>query len=125
VSHTSATIPSIYRLDERMLRGLRPDLMVTQELCDVCAVAYGEVQRAVRRLSGDIPILSLEPRSLDDICASVEEVGAATGCQEGADRVAAEMRRTIATVADLHEVEPRPRVVAGSTSNRRSRSSPT
>jgi iron complex transport system substrate-binding protein len=62
VSHTSATIPSIYRLDERMLRGLRPDLMVTQELCDVCAVAYSDVQRAVRRLSGDIPILSLEPR---------------------------------------------------------------
>jgi iron complex transport system substrate-binding protein len=102
---------SIYRLDERVLRDLRPDLIVTQELCDVCAVAYSEVQRAVRRLSGDIPILSLEPRSLDDICASVEEVGAATGCQQGADLVAAEMRRTIATVGDLPGPEPRPRVV--------------
>jgi iron complex transport system substrate-binding protein len=102
---------SIYQLDEGMLRDLRPDLIVTQELCDVCAVAYGEVQRAVRRLSGDIPILSLEPRSLEDICASVEEVGAATGCEDGADGVAAGMRQTIASVADLAAFDPPPRVV--------------
>jgi iron complex transport system substrate-binding protein len=102
---------SIYRLDEHLLRDLRPDLIVTQELCDVCAVAYSEVQRAVRHLSGDIPIVSLEPRSLDDICASVEEVGAATGCEDGAARVAAAMRRTIATVAALNAPEPPPRVV--------------
>jgi len=103
---------SIYRLDDGVLRDLRPDLIVTQELCDVCAVAYGEVQRAVRRLRGDIPILSLEPRSVDDICASVEEVGAATGCQDGADRVAAEMRRTIASVGDLGALDSPPRVVS-------------
>jgi iron complex transport system substrate-binding protein len=102
---------SIYRLDERLLSELRPDLIVTQELCDVCAVAYGEVQRAVRRFSGETPILSLEPRSLEDICASVEEVGAATGCQDGAAQVAAEMRRTIATVAGLPAPERQPRVV--------------
>jgi iron complex transport system substrate-binding protein len=97
---------SIYRLDERVLRELQPDLIVTQELCDVCAVAYGEVQRAVRRLPGDIPILSLEPRSLEDICASVEEVGAATGCEDGAEPVAAEMRRAIESVAELPALEP-------------------
>jgi iron complex transport system substrate-binding protein len=102
---------SIYRLDEQLLSELRPDLIVTQELCDVCAVAYSEVQRAVRRLSGDTPILSLEPRSLEDICASVEEVGAATECNDGAARVAAEMRRLIASVGDLHAPEPPPRVV--------------
>jgi iron complex transport system substrate-binding protein len=102
---------SIYALDERLLRELRPDLIVTQELCDVCAVAYGEVQRAVRRLPGDTPILSLEPRSLEEICASVQEVGAATGCSEGAARVAEEMRRTIATVAGMPAPDPSPRVV--------------
>jgi iron complex transport system substrate-binding protein len=102
---------SIYRLDERLLSDLQPDLIVTQELCDVCAVAYGEVQRAVRRLPGEVPILSLEPRSLMDICASVEEVGAATGCQDGAARVAAAMRRTIATVAALDAPELPPRVI--------------
>jgi iron complex transport system substrate-binding protein len=102
---------SIYRLNEALLADLQPDLIVTQELCDVCAVAYGEVQRAVRRLPGDVPVLSLEPRSLDDICASVEEVGAATGCEEGAARCAAEMRSTIAGVAALEAPSPPPRVV--------------
>jgi len=102
---------SIYRLDERLLSELRPDLIVTQELCDVCAVAYGEVQRAVRRLAAETLILSLEPRSLEDICASVEEVGAATGCQEGAARVAGEMRRIMATVGAMDAPEPPPRVV--------------
>jgi iron complex transport system substrate-binding protein len=102
---------SIYRLDEALLGELRPDLIVTQELCDVCAVAYGEVQRAVRRLPGDVPVLSLEPRSLEDVCASVEEVGVATGAEDGAARCAAEMRATIARVAALPAPIPVPRVV--------------
>jgi iron complex transport system substrate-binding protein len=102
---------SIYRLDEALLAALEPDLIVTQELCDVCAVAYGEVQRAVRRLPGEVPVLSLEPRSLEDICASVEEVGAATGSNEGAARCAAEMRATIARIAALDAPDPQPRVV--------------
>lgn len=101
---------SIYRLDERLLHELKPDLIVTQELCDVCAVAYGEVRRAVRRLPGDVLVLSLEPRSLEDICASVEEVGAMTGCGDGAARVAAAMRQQIADVAALEPPDPRPRV---------------
>lgn len=102
---------SIYRLNEQLLSELRPDLIVTQELCDVCAVAYSEVRRAVRRVAGDTSILSLEPRSLEDICASVEEVGAATGCHDGAARIAAEMRRSIATIAALPAAERSPRVV--------------
>ena len=102
---------SIYRLDERLLSDLRPDLIITQELCDVCAVAYSEVRRAARRLPGDTLILSLEPRSLEDICASVEEVGAATGCTDGAARVAAEMRQNIATIAAIPAAERPPRIV--------------
>jgi iron complex transport system substrate-binding protein len=102
---------SIYKLDEALLAELQPDLIVTQELCDVCAVAYGEVQRAVRRLPGDVPVLSLEPRSLEDICASVEEVGAATGSGAGASRCAAGMRATIARIAALEAPDPQPRVV--------------
>ncbi|MGA7988105.1 MAG: cobalamin-binding protein [Candidatus Dormiibacterota bacterium] len=102
---------SIYRLDEDGLARLRPDLIITQELCDVCAVAYGEVQRAVRRLSGDVPVLSLEPRSLEDICSSVEEVGGATGCDAGAAQVASAMRATIAKIASLPAPSPAPRVV--------------
>ena len=101
---------SIYRLDETALAALKPDLIVTQELCDVCAVAYGDVQRAVRRMSADVPVLSLEPRSLEDICASVEEVGTATGCEQGAEDVASAMRATIARIAALEPARPAPRV---------------
>ena len=102
---------SIYRLDEAMLAELHPDLIVTQELCDVCAVAYGEVRRAVRRLGGETPVLSLEPRSLEDVCASVEEVGSVTGRLEEGAAVAAQMRATIAAIGALAPPEPSPRVV--------------
>jgi iron complex transport system substrate-binding protein len=102
---------SIYHLDEAELERLKPDLIVTQELCDVCAVAYSEVRRAVRRLPGDVPVLSLEPRSVEEICASMEEVGAATGCGDGATAIADAMRRRVAEIAALAPLEPRPRVV--------------
>jgi iron complex transport system substrate-binding protein len=102
---------SIYRLDEAALAALEPDLIVTQELCDVCAVAYSEVSRAVRRLPGEIPVLSLEPRSVDEIRQSVEEVGVATGRVDGARAVATAMRERIGAIAAKEAPKPRPRVV--------------
>ncbi len=102
---------SIYRLDEAALAALEPDLIVTQELCDVCAVAYSEVSRAVRRLPGEIPVLSLEPRSVEEICQSVEEVGVATGRVDGAHTVATAMRSRIGAIATMEAPSPRPRVV--------------
>jgi iron complex transport system substrate-binding protein len=92
---------SIYRLDEAALARLEPDLIITQELCEVCAVAYSDVRRAVRRLAGDVPVLSLEPRSVEEVCASIEEVGAAAGCAEGAARVATVMRERVAAMSAL------------------------
>ena len=59
--------------------------MLTQALCEVCAVAYGEVERAVRDISAEFgdalapQVLSLEPSSLDDILATIVHVGAAAG----------------------------------------------
>ncbi len=101
---------SIYRLDEAELAQIEPDLIITQELCDVCAVAYSEVRRAVRRLPGDVPVLSLEPRSMEEICLSIEEVGAATGCAGGAARTVGAMRQRIAEIGALPTLNPRPRV---------------
>src|SRR5204862_6073797 len=57
----------IYHLDRDLLEQLNPDLILTQELCDVCAVSYDEVQRAARTLYGDRQILSLEPATLDGV----------------------------------------------------------
>ena len=56
-------------------QAINPDLIITQELCEVCAVSYAEVRRAARRLPGDVPVVSLEPGSLDDILATVQIVG--------------------------------------------------
>jgi iron complex transport system substrate-binding protein len=98
---------SIYRLDEELLASLSPDLIVTQELCQVCAVGYAEVERAARRLPTPVPVLSLEPTSLEDIAATVVAVGRAAGRGARAAKVAAEMRDRVAAVDAL----PRPSVV--------------
>jgi iron complex transport system substrate-binding protein len=92
---------SIYRLHEELLQQLRPDLILTQELCEVCAVSYRQVEGAARRLPGDVPVLSLEPKSLEDICVTVETVGAATGHELEARQLADTMRSRIAAVAEL------------------------
>src|SRR5262244_2471906 len=63
-THISAALhagSSIYRLDQDLLQRFAPDLILTQELCDVCAVSYETVEQAVRRLQGPATILSLEP----------------------------------------------------------------
>jgi iron complex transport system substrate-binding protein len=101
---------SIYTLDAERLAELEPDLIVTQELCDVCAVAYETVERAVRRLPGAVPIVSLEPRTLDDIVATATAVGRATGEERAGGTLAAAMRERIEVVASLAPPRPRPRV---------------
>ena len=102
---------SIYNLDADALMHLNPDLIVTQELCDVCAVAYETVERAVRLLPGDVPIVSLEPRTLEDIAATARAVGEATGQRDQGRALAESMRRRIAAVAATSPPGARPRVV--------------
>lgn len=101
---------SIYALDEQLLAELRPDLIVTQELCRVCAVNYEEVERAVRRLPGDVPVLSLEPGTLEEIVGTAATLGRATGHEPEARELQAGMRRRLAEVAALPRLDPAPRV---------------
>src|SRR5205085_7933843 len=80
--HVSANVGrhgSIYRLKEDLLESLKPDLIVTQELCEVCAVSYSEVKRASRVLAGDTKIVSLEPNTLGEMFDTVLLVGELTG----------------------------------------------
>lgn len=102
---------SIYNLDTERLAELQPDLIVTQELCDVCAVAYETVERAARRLPGEVPVVSLEPRTLADIVATAAAVGRATGDERAGELLAAAMTERIGLVAALQPPDPRPRVV--------------
>jgi iron complex transport system substrate-binding protein len=99
---------SIYALDEARLRELHADLIVTQELCDVCAVAYEDVARAVRRLPGSTDVISLEPGSLGDIVDTVITLGGATGHADGATRLAAQLLERFAALGELAAPSPRP-----------------
>lgn len=69
---------TIYSIDERLLRKLRPDVILTQKLCDVCAVGYGTVARLAETLPGPPKVVNLEPSSLNDILNDIRCV--AKGC---------------------------------------------
>ncbi len=105
---------SIYALDRALLERLRPALILTQELCDVCAVSYGEVRGAVRRLPGPPAILSLEPTGLAGILDSIAEVARAAGVPERAAPLVESLRARIERVAARAAAAsgPRPRVLA-------------
>jgi iron complex transport system substrate-binding protein len=103
---------SIYDLDEKLLRELDPDLILTQELCDVCAVSYEMVERAARTFDADLKVVSLEPNTLQDIFANVRTVGSLTGRDAEAVRLVAELSTRLDALAlALTEVRTRPRTL--------------
>jgi iron complex transport system substrate-binding protein len=69
----------LYRLDEDAIRNLRPDLILAQDLCRVCAVSSGDVNEALDRLGTRATVLSLDPSSLDDVIGAVTAVAEAAG----------------------------------------------
>jgi iron complex transport system substrate-binding protein len=75
---------SIYSLDAALLEQLAPDLIITQELCPVCAVSYETVSAATKRVRGDPRVVSLEPSSLEDVYATIGSVGALVGAADNA-----------------------------------------
>ncbi|CAN5484078.1 cobalamin-binding protein [soil metagenome] len=74
----------IYRLDTAALAAAQPDLIVTQELCAVCAVGYRQVTEAVRVIGADIQVVSLEPTSIEGIFNSISTVGAMASAEDEA-----------------------------------------
>ena len=103
---------SIYDLDEEQLRRLKPDLILTQELCDVCAVSYKTVQRAARLMEGEVQVLSLEPNNLGDILENILTVGEMTGRQPQARTLVAELKTRLDGLAGaLDKIERRPRTL--------------
>jgi len=75
---------TIYTIDELLLRELRPDVVLTQKLCDVCAVGYGTVARLAESLPGPPKVVNLEPTSLSDIFDDIRRVAEACGVPERA-----------------------------------------
>jgi iron complex transport system substrate-binding protein len=91
---------ALYTLDLPVLRALQPDLLVTQALCDVCAVAQAEVTAAAGSLPGQPRVLNLEPMSLEAVFATLLEVGRAAGCEPRAHRVVAALQDRVRQVAE-------------------------
>lgn len=83
---------STYRIDVSRLRELRPDLVITQALCDICAVSERQVHRVVHEEQLGARVLTLTPLDLDGVARSLEEVGEAAGRPAEGARLAAEMR---------------------------------
>ena len=103
----------IYDLSEERLLELRPDLILTQELCEVCAIPYSQVVKAARVLDRSPKIISLEPRALGDVLDNIIFVGRLTGTEKKAEDVVSKLRsRTEAVQEIVTEVESRPRVLS-------------
>lgn len=102
---------ALYSLDIEALGRLAPDLIVTQALCDVCAVAEEEVRNAACLLPGGPPVLNLEPETLREVLDCIRDVARATGFERRAEPVIERLQaRVLAVVARGRNVSRRPRV---------------
>ena len=77
---------SLYALDEEALAAAEPDLILTQELCRVCAVSYREVNEVARAIDADITVVSLEPTSIEGIFNTITTVGAMAEAEDAGAR---------------------------------------
>ena len=115
-NHVSNSIhegSSIYQLDQGLLESLAPDMVLTQELCEVCAVSYTEMQRSTRLLQSNCQVVSLEPRGIDGVLESILQVGRLLDVAEAAGDVTSGLRHRIDLVgAATRSVQARPRVLA-------------
>jgi iron complex transport system substrate-binding protein len=107
VRETVADGRPLYAIDGGLLEELRPDVIVTQDLCAVCAVSAGDLATLVPAAAR---VVSLDPTTLDEIFQSVELLGRELGVPERGEAVAAEFRATITAVGQQTEGLPRTRV---------------
>jgi iron complex transport system substrate-binding protein len=101
---------ALYTLDRQALRDAAPDLILTQGLCDVCALDHQQVLEAARELPRAPEILALNPRSLTDLLIDITRVGATTGHRAAAEALVHDLQRRIDRASSA-EPYPRPRVV--------------
>lgn len=102
---------TIYHLDRNLLDELRPDVILTQELCAVCAVGAGEVRAVVESLSGRPQVVSLEPRTLHEVLDTILRIGRLTGTLRRALDLRDALQRRVEDVRDRVSGHPMPRVL--------------
>ncbi|GAA1810896.1 ABC transporter substrate-binding protein [Planosporangium flavigriseum] len=100
----------LYTLHADALAGLSPDLILTQDLCRVCALPAGHVSDALDYLGCRADVLSLDPHTLDEVFDTILAVGARTGVPGRAEKLIAGLRARLAAIASAVAGRPRPRV---------------
>lgn len=106
------TEKALYSLDMPVLEELQPDLIVTQALCDVCAVAESEVQSAACSLPGSPSVINLEPNNLSDVLDCIRQVGRTAQCADRADIYISELQSRIEDVRSRSRtIRNRPRTL--------------
>jgi iron complex transport system substrate-binding protein len=91
---------SVYTIDEQLLRSLAPDLIITQELCEVCATPLREVSKTIANLNPKPRILSLTPHNLEEVIQDVVRVGGATGSLERAKEIVSLLESRVGRVKE-------------------------
>ena len=103
---------AIYELDREELEAARPDLIVTQALCPVCAVSFEEVSQIARELPSRPRTIALDPHTLGETLDDVRTLAQATGQGEQGERLAREAAQRIDALSEAVKHERRPRVLA-------------
>jgi iron complex transport system substrate-binding protein len=102
---------SIYELDADALHDLRPDLIVTQALCAVCAVSYDDVREVAGRLPSHPDVISLDPKTLGEVLDDLVRLAQVTGVQDRGESLKVDLQGRLDRVRDAVEGAPRPPVV--------------
>lgn len=105
-----STGEAVYRLDEEAVRRISPNLVVTQALCEVCALPYDDVVSTMRALGLEPAVVALNPTCLADVFDDIVRVGKAAGVEALAREKVAGLRRRLDRVAEWVADLPRPRV---------------
>src|SRR5205823_8250982 len=111
VSDALAAAGTLYSMDEALIRRLQPDVIITQRLCDVCAVGYESVTAFAATLPGPPHVINLDPSSVPDVLQDIRTVGAALAVPERAAEVVAGLEARIAAVCTRAACAPRRRCV--------------
>jgi iron complex transport system substrate-binding protein len=101
---------SLYQIDEEFLAKLAPDLILTQNLCQVCAPSGNEVSQVLKTLPHEPQILWLTPRSLSEIFQNLRDLGVATDQSQKAEELVGECRARLDKLHEATRALPRPRV---------------
>jgi iron complex transport system substrate-binding protein len=103
---------SIYGVDADLLRSISPDLIVTQDLCQVCAASPDDLATALMRFPNPPQVLALTPTSLADVWGDIRRIGEAAGCRDVAGQLAQELEERVANItAATARADARPRVL--------------